>query len=135
MQIYSNTSSRKQTFTSIDSGVVNSTLVIDICSYEFGLMLTHNFEVSLVDRSLDTLQVKIVGTFTSPSLNQTSSNVIHIKCINREGIYKKTGFNLIQYFTAESLMSNNRPPHSCQKSCVGLIALELAPTVNYWFKG
>ena len=74
VQIYSNTSSRKQTFTSIDSGVVNSTLVIDICSYEFGLMLTHNFEVSLVDRSLDTLQVKIVGTFTSPSLNQTSSN-------------------------------------------------------------
>ena len=82
MQIYSNTSSRKQTFTSIDSGVVNSTLVIDICSYEFGLMLTHNFEVSLVDRSLDTLQVKIAGTFTSPSLNQTSSNIIHIKCIN-----------------------------------------------------
>ena len=32
--------------------------------------------------------------------------------------------------------SNKRPPPFFgEKSCVGLIALELAPTVNYWFKG
>ena len=30
-------------------------------------------------------------------------------------------------------MSNNRPPPIFgEMSCVGLIALELAPTVNYW---
>ena len=32
--------------------------------------------------------------------------------------------------------SNKRPPPIlAKKYCVGLIALELAPTVNYWFKG
>ena len=42
----------------------------------------------------------------------------------------------IPYFTAEAPISNNRPlPILAKKSCVGLIALELAPTVNYWFKG
>ena len=40
----------------------------------------------------------------------------------------------IPYFTAEVPMSNKRPPLIlAKKSCVGLIALELAPTVNYWF--
>ena len=39
----------------------------------------------------------------------------------------------IPYFTVEAPMSNNRPPPIFgEKSCVGLIALELAPTVNYW---
>ena len=39
------------------------------------------------------------------------------------------------YFTAEASMLNKRqPPILAKKSCVGLIALELAPTVNYWFK-
>ena len=42
----------------------------------------------------------------------------------------------IPYFTAGAPMSNKRPPPFFgEKSCVGLIALELAPTVNYWFKG
>ena len=43
---------------------------------------------------------------------------------------------LILYFTVEAPMSNKRPPPIFgEKSCVGLIALELAPTVDYWFKG
>ena len=42
----------------------------------------------------------------------------------------------VPYFTAEAPMSNKCPPPIlAKKSCVGLIALELAPTVNYWFKG
>ena len=33
-------------------------------------------------------------------------------------------------------VSNKRPPPIlAKKSCVGLIVLKLAPTVNYWFKG
>ena len=41
--------------------------------------------------------------------------------------------NIVPYFTVEAPMSNNRPPPIFgEKSCVGLIALELAPTVNYW---
>ena len=41
---------------------------------------------------------------------------------------------LVPYFTVEVPMSNKRPPPIlAKKSCVGLIALELAP--NYWFKG
>ena len=41
----------------------------------------------------------------------------------------------IPYFTIEAPMSNKRPsPILAKKSCVGLIALELAPTVNYWFR-
>ena len=44
--------------------------------------------------------------------------------------------NVVPYFTAEAPTSNKRPlPILAKKSCVGLIALELAPTVNYWFKG
>ena len=47
----------------------------------------------------------------------------------------KNGYYYILYFTAEAPMSNKRPPPIlAKKSCVGLIALELAPTVNYWFK-
>ena len=42
---------------------------------------------------------------------------------------------MVPYFTAEAPTSNKRPPPIlAKKSCVGLIALELAPTVNYWFK-
>ena len=64
--------------------------------------------------------------------------------LNKDGIhvgfkYRRSGFNceyLLPYFTAEAPTSNKRPPPIlAQKSCVGLIALELAPTVNYWFKG
>ena len=47
-----------------------------------------------------------------------------------------TSYALVPYFTVEAPMSNKRPPPIfAKKSCVGLIALELAPTVNYWFKG
>ena len=43
---------------------------------------------------------------------------------------------VIPYFTTEAPTSNKHPPPILAKrSCVGLIALELAPTVNYWFKG
>ena len=39
----------------------------------------------------------------------------------------------IPYFTVEVPMSNNHPPPIFgEKSCVELIALEVAPTVNYW---
>ena len=42
----------------------------------------------------------------------------------------------VPYFTAEAPTSNKRPPPIlAKKSCVGLIALELAPTANYWFQG
>ena len=42
----------------------------------------------------------------------------------------------VPYLTVEGPMSNKRPlPILAKKSCVGLIGLELAPTVNYWFKG
>ena len=45
-------------------------------------------------------------------------------------------YSVLPYFTAEAPTSNKRPPPIlAKKSCVGLIALELAPTVNYWFKG
>ena len=43
---------------------------------------------------------------------------------------------LLPYFTAEAPTSNKRPPPIlAKKSCVGFIALKLASTVNYWFKG
>ena len=41
---------------------------------------------------------------------------------------------LILYFTRPCGISI-LPPILAKKSCVGLIALELVPTVNYWFKG
>ena len=48
----------------------------------------------------------------------------------------QTVYVLIPYFTVEAPRSKKRPPPLlAKKSCVGLIALELAPTVNYWFKG
>ena len=44
--------------------------------------------------------------------------------------------DILPYFTVEAPMSNKRPrPILAKKSCVGLIALEQVPTVNYWFKG
>ena len=43
---------------------------------------------------------------------------------------------LLPYFTVEAPMSNMCPPPiPAERSCVGLIEFELAPTVNYWFKG
>ena len=48
----------------------------------------------------------------------------------------RTPYFFVPYFTVEAPVSNKRPPPFLpKKSCVGLIALELAPTVNYWFKG
>ena len=46
--------------------------------------------------------------------------------------FEAVASSYLPYFTVKAPMSNNRPlPIFGEKSCVGLIALELAPTVNY----
>ena len=43
--------------------------------------------------------------------------------------------SIVPYFTVEAPIQISAHPIFGEKSCEGLIALELAPTVNYWFKG
>ena len=50
--------------------------------------------------------------------------------------YTDIGVRIVPYFTVEAPVSNKRPPPILSKKyCVGLITLELVPTVNYWFTG
>ena len=60
-----------------------------------------------------------------------------MRLITREyGIVTHNFITILPYFTAETPTSNKCPPPIlAKKSCVGLIALDLVPTVNYWFKG
>ena len=65
--------------------------------------------------------------------NEIKNNIIY-RLVNRAERVP-TAIIILPYFTAEAPTSNKRPPPIlAKKSCVGLIALELAPTVNYWFQ-
>ena len=76
VKFYTSADQARQTFTSVDIGTANTTVAINFSSAVFEPTIAYFFEVTLVNRSSDTLQVKLLGKLEPSLTTMTSKNVI-----------------------------------------------------------